>query len=266
MPSMHSRATRARHVVIVTRTMTSASQSPPSLPSIPQRVLLTHAVLVGLTPLIPIPFLDDVVKNAVERRLVKTIAKAHGRELEKKELKALTEEPSGNLLLAIGKGIALFPFKLIFKTVFLVLEVKAASDEASACYHRGLLFDLVLRSNALAPHGPRSPAEVRSAVHEVASGTEVSPLGRAVHGAFEGSRDALTAVGRALLARIGKGGKASRAAVETAVAETTDANDDALDGILSRMAAAVAEVPDAHFALLEKQLEERLGVPLRRRG
>lgn len=249
--------------------MAPASKSPaassPSSAAVSQHVLLTHSVLVGLTPLIPVPFLDDVVKNAVERRLVKAIAAAHGRELDKKELVALTEEPSGNLLLSIGKGIALFPFKLIFKTVFLVLEVKAASDEASACYHRGLLFDLVLRSNALAPHGPRTPAEVRTAVHEIASGTSVSPLGRAVHGAFEGSRDALTAVGRALLARIGKGGKASKAAVETAIAETTDSTDDAMDGILARMAAAVAEVPDAHFAELEKQLEDRLGVPLRRR-
>lgn len=232
-----------------------------------QRVLLTHAVLVGLTPLIPVPFLDDVVKHAVERRLVRAIATSHGRELSKQELVALTEEPSGNLLWSIGKGIALFPFKLIFKTVFLVLEVKAASDEASACYHRGLLFDLVLRSNALAPDGPKSAAEVRTAVHEVASGSTVSPLGRALQGAFEGSRDGLTAVGRALLARIGKRGKASKAAVERAVEEATaEGSDAAMEGILARMTAAVAEVPDAHFEALEKQLESRLGTPLRTRG
>lgn len=230
-----------------------------------QPVLLTHAVLVGLTPLIPIPFLDDVVKHAVERRLVRNIATTHGRTLSKDELVALTEEPSGNLLWAIGKGIALFPLKLIFKTVFLVLEVKAASDEASACYHRGLLFDLVLRSKVLAPDGTKSPAEVRAAVSEIASNTVVSPLGRAIQGVFESSKDGLTAIGRALLTRIGKGGKANKDAVEKAVEDAASREDDAMGGLLARMTAAVSEVPDAHFVALEKALEEKLGVPLQTR-
>ncbi len=235
--------------------------------AVSQPVLLSHAVLVGLTPLIPIPFLDDVVKRAVERRLVRHIAERHGRTLSKRELAELTEEPGGSVLWAIGKGIVLFPFKLIFKTVFLVLEVKAASDEASACYHRGLLFDLVLRSGALAPDGPKSTEEVRSAVHTVASGSQISPLGRALQGVFEGSKDALTSIGRTLLARIGKGGKATKRAVEDAVERTVDDDaDGALGGLLGRMAAAVAEVPDAHFVTLEQALERELGMPLRTRA
>lgn len=233
-------------------------------PHVNQRVLLTHAVLVGLTPLIPVPFLDDVVKHAIERRLVRTIAKAHGRELTKAEAKALTEEPSGNLLWSIGKGVVLFPFKLLFKTVFLVLEVKAASDEASRAYHQGLLFDLVLRAKALAPEGPRSAAEIRAAVSEVASGSTVSPLGRAIGGVFETSKDGLTTIGRALLARIGKGGKASAAAVEHAVDETAGAAEGPMESLLERLSAAIADVPGEHFDGLERALESKLGLPLRR--
>ena len=227
-----------------------------------QRVLLTHAVLVGLTPLIPVPFLDDVVRSAVERRMVRAIAKAHGRELTKAEAKALTEDPSGNVLWAIGKGVVLFPFKLLFKTVFLVLEVKAASDEASRAYHQGVLFDLVLRSNALAPEGPRSAAEIRAAVRDVASGTTVSPLGRAIGGVFETSKGGLTAIGRALLARIGKGGKASAAAVEKAVEAAAEEAEGPMDSLLTRLTAAVAEVPGEHFDALRQALELELGVPL----
>ncbi len=229
-----------------------------------QRTLLVHSVLVGLTPLIPVPFLDDVVKGAIERRLVGAIAVANERELTKAEVKALTEDPGGSVLWAITKGAFLFPFKLLFKTVFLVLEVKQASDEASRCYHRGLLFDLVLRSNAMAPAGPRSAAEVRAAVNEVVAGTTVSPLGQAISGVFEGSRDALTAIGRGLLARIGKGGKASAAAVESAVEGAADTPDGPMDGLLARLSAAIAEVPNAHFESLERQLEARLQVPLQR--
>jgi len=247
------------------RAMTTSEAPRPAAhePSVAAHVLLTHAALVGLTPLIPIPFLDDVVKHAIERRLVRIIASSHGRELSSREVKELTEEPSGNLVWSIGKGLALFPFKLIFKTVFLVLEVKAASDEASACYHRAVLIDRVLGSNVLAPDGPKSAAEVRRAVQEVASGQRVSPVGRAVQSTFDGSRAALTAIGRSLLGRIGARRAASAAAVEEAVEETAGEGGGPLGSLVSRLTSAVADVPSSHFEALGQALEEKLGISLR---
>src|SRR5436305_880777 len=41
-----------------------------------QRGLIAHAVLAGLTPLIPVPVVDDLAKNYFRRRLVRRLAEA----------------------------------------------------------------------------------------------------------------------------------------------------------------------------------------------
>lgn len=220
-----------------------------------QRELLLHAVLVGLTPLIPIPFLDDAVKAAIERRLVRRIAAARGRRLDADEARALTEEPSGNLLVSIGKGIVLFPFKLIFRKLFVVLEVKRASDEASKTYHRGYLFDVVLHNDVLAPNGPHTPAQVREALEKVVDASAVSPLGRSLAGVFEGSRAMLVQLARSLR-------RERRSSVDHAVEEVATRAEGAFGSVLDRMAAAVAAVPAEHFDGLREHLARELGVPL----
>jgi hypothetical protein len=46
----------------------------------PQHVLVTHAVLTGLTPLIPVSLVDDLVKSYFRKRLVRTLAASVGRD------------------------------------------------------------------------------------------------------------------------------------------------------------------------------------------
>ena len=46
-----------------------------------QRGLVTYSVLAGLTPLIPVPFVDDLVKNYFRRRLLRSLAAEAGRAL-----------------------------------------------------------------------------------------------------------------------------------------------------------------------------------------
>ena len=38
-----------------------------------QKLIITHAVLTGLTPLIPVPIVDDLVKSYFQRRLVREV-------------------------------------------------------------------------------------------------------------------------------------------------------------------------------------------------
>src|ERR1044072_8622208 len=64
----------------------------------PQHVLVTHAVLTGLTPLIPVPLVDDLVKNYFRKRLVRRLAAAAGRTLSEEELNALASESEGGCL------------------------------------------------------------------------------------------------------------------------------------------------------------------------
>lgn len=225
-------------------------------------MLLTHAVLVGLTPLIPIPLLDDAVKEAIERRLVRELARVHDLTLSDEDVAALANGPGEGIFLSIAKGIATFPFKLIFRKLFVVLEVKRASDEASRCYHRGLMLDVAMASRAIAPAGPRPPAEVRAAIDQVCSEISVSPMGRAIGGVFEGSKSALEGIGRQLLGRIGVGKTAPTAASVDAAVDAGASGDVA--GIVERLKAAVATVPAEHFVALEDRFEAVLGAPLDR--
>lgn len=220
-------------------------------------MLLTHAVLVGLTPLIPIPLLDDAVKDAIDRRLVRELARVHGLVLSKDDVAALANGPGEGIFLSIAKGIATFPLKLIFRKLFVVLEVKRASDEASRCYHRGLLLDVAMASRAI---GPRPPAEVRAAIDQVCGEISVSPLGRAIGGVFEGSKGALEGIGRQLLRRIGVGKTAPTAASVDAAVDAGASGEVA--GIVERLKAAVATVPAEHFVALEDRFEAVLGAPL----
>lgn len=226
-------------------------------------LLLTHAVLVGLTPLIPIPLLDDAVKGAIERRLVRQLAALHGLALRDEDVSALANDPGGGLL-GVAKSVATFPFKLVFRKLFVVLEVKRASDEASRCYHRGLLLDLAFTSRVVAPAGPRSPTEVRAAVERACEEVSVSPLGRAVTGVFESSRGAVEGLGRDLLARVGVGRAApTREAVDSAV-EAEAAEEPKVQGLVEQLRTAVDAVPESHFVALEDRFEAALGVPLDR--
>src|ERR1044072_3553735 len=60
----------------------------------PQHVLVTHAVLTGLTPLIPVPLVDDLVKNYFRKRLVRSLAASAGRVLRDEELRGLASGPA----------------------------------------------------------------------------------------------------------------------------------------------------------------------------
>jgi hypothetical protein len=257
----------------VTPSPSHPSPRPPR--GIDSTTLLTHAALVGLTPLIPIPLLDDAVKGAIDRRLVRTIGLAHGHSFSKEDVLALTDDGQ-SLLVSVAKGIVTFPLKLIFRKLFVVLEVKRASDEASRCYHRGLLLDL-----APAPKGSKTPAEVRVALDRNCDEVKVSPLGSAIEAAFEGSRSGLATLGRGLMKRLARG-KATDETVEEAVEAHVAAgsppdspadapvgrgrreDQEALPGLVARLKLAVDAVPAAHFVALEDRFEVILGVPLSR--
>jgi len=252
--------------------MTEAEASLPTQPQPQPRpiraaseaLILTHAVLAGLTPLIPIPIVDDAVKAAIERRLVREVGRASQQELDDKTVELLAGEEPGNLLVSIAKGIVTFPLKLIFRKVFVVLEVKRASDIASQAYHRGHLFDLALASGVMAPRGPIPPEQVRIAVDAACSTVNVSPMGRAFRSVFESSKSALESLGKDLLSRLGKGGVENVTKVVEEQAADPKAEPRAA-GVIGRLEEALRSVPREHFDDLESRFEERLGIRLTRK-
>ena len=62
-------------------------------------------MLVGLTPLIPVPFVDDLVRGHLMRRMVRALAAERGRALSNEEVQALTEDRGGCLAGCAGQFV-----------------------------------------------------------------------------------------------------------------------------------------------------------------
>src|SRR5688572_3365162 len=91
-----------------------------------QTLIVSHSVLAGLTPLIPIPLLDDLVRTYFVRRLVRKLAAANRYILSDEEIKVLADERESGCLRGCMTTAFLLPFKLIFRKVFFFLEWKRA--------------------------------------------------------------------------------------------------------------------------------------------
>jgi hypothetical protein len=87
-----------------------------------QRMLITHAVLIGLTQLVPVPVLGNLAKGYFRKHLVKGLAAAEGRALTESELNTLaagSKGPGGFLWMALA-----YPAKLVFPMLFYFLDLK----------------------------------------------------------------------------------------------------------------------------------------------
>src|SRR5215208_8442527 len=134
-----------------------------------QHVLVMHAVLTGLTPLIPVPLLDDLVKSYFRKRLVRSLAAGAGRPLTDEELGALASEGEGGCLRGCVVSALVYPLKAVFRKLFYFLEWKRAVDLTSRTYHFGYLVGHALRRREGAPslldaHGARAVNEAIEAV------------------------------------------------------------------------------------------------------
>ena len=83
-----------------------------------------YAALAGICPLIPIPFVDDMIVRRIHRRLCQKLAERSGFDLSKEA----------------AKSIVLWPVKKIIRKVVYVLAIKSCADVATAIFHDGWLF------------------------------------------------------------------------------------------------------------------------------
>jgi hypothetical protein len=135
-----------------------------------QRLIVSHSILAGLTPLIPIPIIDDLAKVYFVRRLVRKLAAANDYPINDEGVKSLADEPDSGCLRGCAIATLLLPFKLIFRKVFFFLEWKRAVDTTSHVYYQGYLVDLSLAEGWCAPIGQRSLLEVRAAIDAFSAG------------------------------------------------------------------------------------------------
>jgi hypothetical protein len=224
-----------------------------------QSQILTHAVLVGLTPLIPLPFMDEVVRELLLRRMVRILAAAHRLDLSPAEVRTLADEPKENWLKGAAMSVVLMPIRIIVRKAFFVLQGKRVIDLASASYHRGYLIDVAFADRWCEPEGPRRPHEIRQAIDAVCREANTEPVAWAIRAGLEQSWQGMTGVVGFLRGRLGKGGgKPAEARVKEVVEEAaSDAS--GIGGVVDRVQKTISQVPSQHFEDLRSRLHAKLG-------
>lgn len=226
-----------------------------------QRTLITHSVLVGLTPLIPVPLVDDLVKSYFRKRLVRSIAASAGRSLSEEELDGLTAEREGGCLRGCAVAVLVYPLKAVFRKVFYFLEWKRAADTTSRTYHYGYLVGHALRPRAdgASPLDLRGARAVGEAIEAVCREAPIKPLETAIGGTFRKSKDALSGAA-ALLTRSLRRAPARPAEVAAAVERVEPEEERELDPVVTRLQRSIGSVPEEHFRNLRRNLDARLGL------
>lgn len=227
-----------------------------------QRQLITHAVLVGLTPLIPIPFVDDLVKGHLTRRMVRGLAVSRGRSLSAEDVEKLTEDRGGCLKGCVVQAIV-YPLKKIFRKIFFFLEWKRAVDLTSHTYHQGFLIDHALTGREGRPSllELKSAAEVRDAVEAVCRESPIKPLEAAIAATFRRSKGILKRAANLLAGALRRrAAKPDRQAVAEAVESVEAEEEREVASVTSGLERAIANIPQEHFRRLRTRLDERLGL------
>ncbi len=113
--------------------------------SVPDILVITHAMLSGAAILIPVPFVDDFIVSAVRQNLVRVLAKYHGVEISPPEVRLLASlEPSNGCWQGLLTALK-YPFKIV-RQFIRVLEVKKSVETATQTYYSGILLNEVLRN------------------------------------------------------------------------------------------------------------------------
>jgi hypothetical protein len=224
-------------------------------------LIVSHAVLAGLTALIPVPLVDDLVEGYIQRRLVRRLAAGYGLNLGPAEIEALAEGPSRGCLRGCAIAVTLYPLKKIFRKIFYFLEWKRAIDLASRTYHYAYLTEHALRQGWIAPAGPRSAADVRAGIEAVCREARVTPVERAVQATFSQSKAALRSAAELMTRSLrGIGRQPAPERVAQAVEETEEREEQEIAGVAARLQNAINQIPAEYFQNLREKLALRLGL------
>jgi hypothetical protein len=137
--------------------------------------ILLYSLFASFTPFIPLPFVDNMAENRVERMMIQKISQSYGATLGEDDLVILASKADGNLIKKIGFGAAKKLIKKIAIKTTLIFLAKDASDTFSSCYHIGYLIDYAYQTQLVKRYSPRV---IRRAVDRVCSQFNTSLVNR----------------------------------------------------------------------------------------
>jgi hypothetical protein len=220
----------------------------------PRRTLATYAVLVGLTPLIPVPFVDDAAEAALLRRMVRALATARGVTLGDDDVRRLAVGTGDGLVKKIARGVVVYPIKKLFRKTFFFLEGKRVIDLASLTFCRGYLLDVAFERGWAGPGAPAAP--LNEAIDRACREAGTSPVEGAVRAAFHGSRAAFSTAVEGVTRALGRRGRGADEAAADAAREATAG---AAAPVERELEARLRAVPAEYFQRLTDAFTTALG-------
>lgn len=207
-----------------------------------QREVLFHSLIVSLTRYVPLPFLDDAIRQVALKRMYAKIAEANQRELTRDELKTLAEDRTGccqGCLLSV----LLWPFRKILARILFLWDIKKTIDLASVTYVQGYLLHVAFQE-----HLWSEARMVRDAIDAAAFQVGTSPIEHAFQEAMAGAQRTLKSAGHLLARLVRRRPEEDSESNATQVLDAADLEErKALGPLLERLAQALRVVPASYF-------------------
>lgn len=118
-------------------------------------ILLKHTFLIALAPVIPIPIIDELLLELLQRRMVSELAKCHLKEpLSRDVIRIFTHQDEGRLKRMGFSWIMKYLSKMLkelLRDLFFVWDWIHGINSASHSWYYGYLLNLLFQSSAFDP-------------------------------------------------------------------------------------------------------------------
>ena len=126
--------------------------------------IIFSTLLVGLSPLIPIPVVDDLITAALCRWRVKYLAAQYGLTLTKEEIKTLADLQQTGCLNEVKKRSVGYIVKEILQNMLFWLEAGRVANLLAQSYYDGVLLDYAFAEGL---YKTGNPAEAQRLRHNI---------------------------------------------------------------------------------------------------
>jgi hypothetical protein len=216
--------------------------------------IITWSLLAGLTPLIPVPFVDDIAKTYFKRRMTRELAAIRNQALSATDVKTLADDADTGCLRGCAITVLVYPLKWIFRKVFIFLEWKRAIDIVTHTYYQGYLIDY-----ALSQGWTSGSLRARAAIDRVLTEVNPSIIERAVKETFLQSKNILKSAARLLqssLQRITR--RASQEQIEETLQSIEPQEEREIESVVARLQRSIERIPSDHFDRLRAMLADEI--------
>lgn len=247
----------------------ASGPSHPLKDAIPLRDLVGKSLLSGLCPLIPIPFLDDWLRDRVKRHATRKLTRTSGLDLDPQAVDILATGHRPKNIQGCVEGClystvtwpARFLFRLVVKKilrkVIFVLAIKDCVDTFSASFHEHYLLRHALTLGALAgvPAQERVIA-VRASIESVRDAVDHRPVERWAGKTFTASRRLLVATARQVT-RVLRRGKRDSMSDDDAYQTLKNAESSEIESVIDELTEEIGG-ETGYLSDLEARLEQQL--------